>query len=153
MQIGRRKAAETFKIPAIHCRFASDILRQRVANEWQIGIEDRGIEARHVPRRMVGVSCAIAARTVSWWTPSAAAMVPTFQCSPEIQAANLGVLLGGDHGAPPRTRDGSPGRWRSHALSRPQTIQRNAPARGAVGDRSVDVSAGSVVDDAARREV
>ena len=40
------------------------------------------IVARHVPRRTPCVSCAIAARTVSWWTPRAAAMVPTFQCSP-----------------------------------------------------------------------
>jgi hypothetical protein len=38
--------------------------------------------ARHVPRRTPWVSCAIAARTVSWWTSRAAAMVPTFQCSP-----------------------------------------------------------------------
>jgi integrase len=37
---------------------------------------------RQVPRRTPCVSWAIAARTVSWWTPRAAAMVPTFQCSP-----------------------------------------------------------------------
>jgi len=45
------------------------------------------------------------------------------------------------------------GGGRSHALSRPQTMQRNAPTRGAVGDASVDVSAGSVTGGAAGREV
>ena len=67
----------------------------------------------------------------------------------EIEAANLGVLLGRDHGASPGTRDGSgQGGGRSQALSRPQTIQRNAPTRGAVGTGSVDVSAGSVASGA-----
>jgi len=38
-------------------------------------------------------------------------------------------------------------------LSRPQTIHRNAPARGAVGQCSVGVSGGSVRRGAGRREV
>jgi hypothetical protein len=41
----------------------------------------------------------------------------------------------------------------SQALSRPQTMQRNAPARGAVGTESVVVSAGSVASVTARGEV
>ena len=35
----------------------------------------------HVPLTLARVSCAMAARTVSWWTARAAAIVPTFQCS------------------------------------------------------------------------
>ena len=60
----------------------------------------------------------------------------------EIESADLGVLLGRDHDAASGdTRRIGQGGGRSHALSRPQTIQRSAPTRGAVGKRSVDVSA------------
>ena len=41
------------------------------------------IERRHAPRRTTRVSSAIAARTVSGWTPRLVTMVPTFQCSPK----------------------------------------------------------------------
>ena len=57
------------------------ILGQRVADERA----DRGRASWGGTCRVARacVSCAIAARTVSWWTPRAAAMVPTFQCSPK----------------------------------------------------------------------
>ena len=51
-----------------------------------------------------------------------------------IEAANLGVLLGRDHGGVSGdTRRIRQGGGRSQALSRPQTMHRDAPARGAVG--------------------
>src|SRR3982750_1788749 len=47
---------------------------------------------------MTRVSKAIAARTVSGWTPRLATMVPTFQCSPKyrrrISACCSGVIMG-----------------------------------------------------------
>ena len=57
------------------------ILRQGVADERQIRVEDAG--PTQAPRRKPPVdSRSTAARTVSWWRSSWAAMVPTFQCSP-----------------------------------------------------------------------
>ena len=55
------------------------VLRQGVADERQIRVEDAGpTQAGTDP----AVSRSTAARTVSRWRPSWAAMVPTFQCSP-----------------------------------------------------------------------
>ena len=56
------------------------ILRQGVPEEGQNGSSALG---RLTPRRTPPVSRHTAARTVSWWTPRAAAIVPIFQCSPK----------------------------------------------------------------------
>src|SRR2546427_4851195 len=90
------------------------------------------IVVRHVPRRTVCVSCAIAARTVSWWTPSAAAMVPTFQCSPKysrrISACCSGVIMACLRG---HATD-SPGRWKEPRAfaAADHTAQRARQGRG-----------------------
>ena len=62
-------------------RAQARILRQRVADER--ADTDRASSRGTCRAARACVSCAIAARTVSWWTPRAAAMVPTFQCSPK----------------------------------------------------------------------
>ena len=70
-----------------------------------------------------------------------------------VEAANLRVLFGRDHGgASEDTRRIGQRGGRSHALSRPQTMHRDAPTRGAVGNQSVDVSAGSVARRVGPRE-
>jgi hypothetical protein len=78
-----------------------------------------------------------------------------FQCSAVIQPANLGVLLGRDHGvSSPKTRDEfaraveGARRFLGH---RPCNTTR--PPGGAVGTRSIVVSAGSVASTAVRWEV
>ena len=128
-------------------RAQARILDQRVADERQIRVEDRGAARAASHRLRVLRDRGAHGVMVDAEGGGDGADLPVFA---EIEAANLGVLLGRDHGAPPGTRDGSrQGGGRSHALSRPQTIHRNAPARGAVGDASVDVSAGSVTGGAA----
>ena len=96
------------------------------------------MERRHAPRRTMRVSSAIAARTVSGWTPRLRDDGADLPMLAEIESADLGVLLGRDHRVPfSDTRRTGQVSGTTHAtLAATDHTARRGRGRGADGRRS-----------------